>query len=46
MKKKTKLKMIHTDVELLKPPKLTQTEKEARLYDLAKKINVKIGEKK
>lgn len=42
----TKLKMIHTDDELLKPPKMSQTEKEARLYALAKKINVKIGEKK
>ena len=38
-----KLKMIHTDDDLKKPPKLTQQEKEARLYQLAKKIGVKIG---
>ena len=41
-----KLKMIHTDKELLKPPKMSQTEKEARLYALAKKIKVKIGDTK
>lgn len=39
----TRLKMIHTDDNLKKPPKRTQQEKEARLYDLAKKIGVKIG---
>ena len=41
--KNIRIKMIHTDDELLKPPKLTQQEKEARIYTLAKKIGVKIG---
>ena len=42
---KIKLKMIHTDAELLKPPKMSQTEKEARLYAAAKKLGVKLGGK-
>ena len=45
MKNYTKLKMIHTDADLLKPPKMSKAEKEARIIALAEKLNIKVGGK-
>ena len=46
-KQMIRLRMNFTDDDVVrKPPKLTQLEKEARLYKLAKELGVKIGGKK
>ena len=41
--KYTKLRMRYTDEALKNPPVMSKVEKEARLFELAKKIGVKIG---
>lgn len=41
-----KIKSQHTDETLKKPPVMSQTEKEARIYEAAKRLGVKLGGKK